>query len=354
MNLKKGLAQVSPDNLDDLWHLYNIIHKDDEVQARTTREKKLDEDYARPKRGKRVSVFLGVRVERVFWDKTLNRLRIHGIVCKAPEKLNVKGEHHTLNVTINKPVTIVKAKWSKHHIDRLHRASKAKEAPIIVVSIDDEEYCIAVLRQYGVDVKAEEKANLPGKLEVDKRVEATRRFFKSTLKSLRQVWTPLRSPIVVIGPGFMKNNFVKHANAEATEIARAVVDVKGVNSGGLAGIKEALRSGVFTKTLRRVQVAEETKIMEAVLERLGKGRSDVTYGVTNVEQACLIGAIERILLADTALREAADEERIALEKLMREVEQKGGQVNVISTEHEAGEKLLGLGGIAALLRYQIG
>ena len=152
----------------------------------------------------------------------------------------------------------------------------------------------------------------------------------------------------------MKNNFVKYANAEASDVAGAVIDVKGVNSGGLSGIQEALRSGVFTKALRYVQVAEETKIMEAVLERLGKERSDVTYGFTEVEKACLIGAVERLLLADTALREASDEERTALEKLMREVEQKGGQISVISTEHEAGTKLLGLGGIAALLRYQMG
>jgi protein pelota len=38
---------------------------------------------------------------------------------------------------------------------------------------------------------------------------------------------------------------------------------------------------------------------------------------------------------------------------MREVEAKGGKVVVVSAEHEAGEKLLALGGIAALLRYPV-
>lgn len=354
MNIKKGVVKVSPDSLDDLWHLYNIILKGDEVHARTTREKKVEERYARPKRGKRVPVFLGVKVEKVLWDKSLNRLRIHGIVCKAPEKINVKGEHHTLNVAMNRPITIVKSEWSKHQIDRLRRASRAKGAPLIVMSIDDEEFCVAVLRQYGVDVKVEEKTRLPGKLEAEKRTSAVRGFFKSALKSLEEVWIPLRSPIVIIGPGFMKNNFAKYINGEASDVAGAVIDVKGVNSGGLAGIQEALRSGVFTKALKHVRVAEETKVIEEVLERLGKGRSDVTYGFTEVEKASLFGAVEKLLLADTALREAPDEKRTALEKLMREVEQKGGQITVISTEHEAGAKLLGLGGIAALLRFQMG
>jgi len=33
------------------------------------------------------------------------------------------------------------------------------------------------------------------------------------------------------------------------------------------------------------------------------------------------------------------------------VERKGGGIIVISTEHEAGTKLLALGGVAALLRF---
>ncbi|MCK4434887.1 hypothetical protein KAU92_05300, partial [Candidatus Bathyarchaeota archaeon] len=42
-----------------------------------------------------------------------------------------------------------------------------------------------------------------------------------------------------------------------------------------------------------------------------------------------------------------------LEELMNVVEQKGGKIMIVSTEHEAGEKLTALGGIAALLRYSI-
>ena len=72
-----------------------------------------------------------------------------------------------------------------------------------------------------------------------------------------------------------------------------------------------------------------------------------------VEKASTFGAVERLLLADVTLREASDEERIALERLMREVEQKGGEVTIISAEHEAGAKLLSLGSIAALLRFPL-
>jgi protein pelota len=351
--LKKGIIKVVPERLDDFWHLYNVIAKGDEVHARTTREKKVEEHYARPKKGRRVSVFLGVRVQKVLWDQTLNRLRVHGIVCEAPDKLDVTGSHHSINVVLNKPITIVKTRWPKHQLDRLKRASETKVTPLIVTSIDDEEYCVALLRQYGIDVKAEEKTRLPGKLEAEKRTKATREFFKKALKALKDVWTRLHNPIVIIGPGFVKNGFAKYINSETTDVARAIIDVKGVNSGGLAGIQEALRSGVFTKALKHVRIAEEAGVMEEVLTRLGKGRLDVTYGFGEVEKAGTFGAIERLLLADVTLRAASDEERIALEGLMRTVEERGGAITVISTEHEAGAKLLSLGGIAALLRFPL-
>ncbi|MBE0512232.1 mRNA surveillance protein pelota [Candidatus Bathyarchaeota archaeon] len=354
MNLKKGVAKVLPESLDDLWHLYNIILEKDEVHARTTREVKVEDQYARPKRGKRVPVLLGVKVEKMFWDKILNRLRIHGIVCEAPEKINIKGSHHTIDVTVNKPITIVKTEWSKHQVDRLKRASRVTAAPLIIMSIDDEEYCVAVLRQYGVDVKAEEKTRLPGKLEAEKRTGAMREFFKMALKFLREAWISLRSPIVIIGPGFVKNDFFKYVKREALDAADAVIDVKGVNSAGVAGIHEALRSGVFTKALKHVRIAEETKVMEEVLARLGKGRGDITYGFIEVEKASAYGAVEKLLVADTTLRETPDEKRKALEKIMKEVEEKGGQIMVISTEHEAGTELLSLGGVAALLRFPLG
>ena len=354
MNLKKGIAKVLPESLDDLWHLYNVILEKDEVHARTTREVKVEDQYARPKRGKRVPVLLGVKVEKMFWDKILNRLRIHGIVCEAPEKISIKGSHHTIDVTVNKPITIVKTEWLKHQIDRLKRASRVTAAPLIIMSIDDEEYCVAVLRQYGVDVKAEEKTRLPGKLEAEKRTGAMREFFKMALKFLREAWTSLRSPIVIIGPGFVKNDFAKYVKREALDIADAVIDVKGVNSAGVAGIHEALRSGVFTKALKHVRIAEETKVIEEVLARLGKGRGDITYGFAEVEKASAYGAVEKLLVADATLRETPDEKRKALEKIMKEVEEKGGQIMVISTEHEAGTELLSLGGVAALLRFPLG
>ena len=350
MNLKKGFVKVVPETFDDLWHLYNIIYKGDEVYAYTSREIKQDEKYSRGKRGERVSVFMGVKVEKVSWDKLLGRLRVHGIICHAPEIIPT-GAHHTLSIALNSPVTIVKEEWASHQLERLETARKTSEKPVIIVAIDDEGFVIATTTQYGVEVKVEERTRLPGKLEAERRSAAVIEFFQNALSNLRQVWSEARNPIAIIGVGFIKNDFVKFLEKEAPEIAKSVADVKSVNNSGVAGIYEAIRSGVLTKTMKHLRVIEETEVVEEILKRLGKGEGTVVYGLDDVRKVSEYGAIDRLVLADTVLRGAEDEERLLLERLMKDVEQNGGRVMVVSTEHEAGAKLVALGGIAALLRF---
>ena len=351
-NLQKGFVKVVPETIDDLWHLYNVIYENDEVYAFTKREIKPNEKYARPGRGERVSVFLGVRVETVSWDKLLGRLRVHGIICQAPESVPT-GAHHTISISLNTAATIVKKEWAKHQLERLTRASRTSEKPVIVLSIDDEGYAIATTAQYGINEKIEERMKLPGKLEAEKRTAAIREYFTEAMNSLRTVWVPAHSPIVIIGVGYVKNDFAKFLENEAGEIAISILDVKGVNNGGVAGINEALRSGILLKAMKRLRIGEEAEIMEDVLKRLGKGEATVTYGLEHVEKAAKLGAIETLVLADSMLRGSSDEQRLRLEEIMREVEKKGGSVVVLSTEHEAGAKLISLGGVASTLRFPV-
>jgi len=350
-SLHQGFVKVVPSSDDDLWHLYNVIYRGDEVYAYSSRAIKSDTEYSRPKSGERVSAFMGVAVESVAWDKFLGKLRVHGLIIHAPDIIPT-GAHHTLNIALNQPVTIVKKQWPKHLLDRLRRASKT-EKPMTILAIDDEGFALAETRQYGVDIKVEERMKLPGKHEAGKRSAATKEYFKRVVNSLNQLWAPRHSPIVIMGVGFVKNDFAKFLSDEAGDIAKSVVDVKSVNNGGVSGIYEALRSGVLLKAAKQMRIVDETTVMEEIMKRLGKGEGTITYGLEGVENAVQMGAVETLVLADTMLREAGEEQRLHLEKLMREVEQRRGNITVVSTEHEAGAKLLALSGIAALLRFPV-
>jgi len=83
-DLHQGFVKVVPDSPDDLWHLYNVIYKGDEVYAMSSRAIKSDTETSRPKSAERVSAFMGVKVESVGWDKFLGKLRVHGLICTLP------------------------------------------------------------------------------------------------------------------------------------------------------------------------------------------------------------------------------------------------------------------------------
>lgn len=350
-NLRQGFVKVVPNSQDDLWHLYNTVYIGDEVYAYSSRAIKSDKEYSRPQSAERVSAFMGVKVESVSWDKFLGRLRVHGCICLAPDPIP-PGAHHTISISLNQPVTIVKKEWPKHLLERLKRAGEA-EKPILILAIDDEGFAIAETKQYGVEIKVEERFKLPGKLEAEKRTVATKQYFNRVLGSLNQLWALQHSPIVIVGVGFVKKDFVQFLGEESGEIHRSVVDVKSVNNGGTAGIYEALRSGVLLKAASHLRVVEESEIMEEVLKRLGTGESRVVYGFVDVENAVNLGAVEKLVVTDSLLRDSEDDQRLRLETLMREVERKNGSIVVVSTEHEAGAKLTALGCIAALLRFAL-
>jgi protein pelota len=350
-NLRQGFVKVVPDSQDDLWHLYNVIYKGDEVYAYSSRAIKSDTEASRPKSGERVSAFMGVKVESVAWDKFLGKLRVHGIIIHAPDIIPT-GAHHTISVSLNQPVTIVKQTWQKHALDRLQRASET-EKPLLIVSIDDEGYAIAETKQYGMEMKFEERIKLPGKHEAEKRQGATNDYYKRVVNSLNQLWSQTHYSVIIIGAGFVKNDFATYFRENASEMAKSIVDIKSVNNGGVAGIHEALHSGVLLKATHQMRVVEENEVMEEAMKRLGKGEGTVTYGLQDVQNASNMGAIEKLIIADTGLRDSEDEQRLQIEKIMLDVEHRNGAVIVISTEHEAGAKLLSLGGIAALLRFPI-
>ncbi len=350
-NLHQGYVKVVPDSSDDLWHLYNVVYKGDEVYAMSSRAIKSDTETSRPKSAERVSAFMGVKVESVSWDKFLGKLRVHGLICHAPD-IFPTGAHHTLAIALNQPMTIVKKEWPKHLLDRLTKASETEKS-LLILSIDDEGFAIAETKQYGYETRVEQRMRLPGKQDAERRDEAEKGYFRLALNSLNNLWVQNHNPIVIIGAGFVKNDFAGYLNSESKEMSKAVIDVKSVNNGGTAGIDEALRSGVLLKAAHQLRIVEETETMEEVMKRLGKSEGTVTYGFDAVENAVMVGAVEKLVVADILLREADEAQRLKLENLMHQVEKRNAPITVVSTEHEAGAKLLSLGGIVALLRYPL-
>ena len=76
-DLKHGEIKLVPENLDDIWHLYNIIDENDLVRAVTFRTDEQKDDKIRSKKSEKKRMKLGIRVSEVKFHEFSDRLRIH-------------------------------------------------------------------------------------------------------------------------------------------------------------------------------------------------------------------------------------------------------------------------------------
>ncbi|HID18985.1 TPA: mRNA surveillance protein pelota [Candidatus Bathyarchaeota archaeon] len=348
LDLKHGSVKLLVENPDDLWHLYNVISPGDLVYARTSRELKGRGEATRPGQSRRVSMTLGVRVKGVEFGG--RGLRILGVVIEGPERYDgILGSHHTLNIPVNSVLRLVKEEWPEYQVKRLRRASEISGKPVVIVALDDEEACIALVGSFRMDVRFEHGVRLPGKRKPERRGEALKKYFSELLQALQEVLREVKAPVAVVGPGFIKEEFSKYAAEKLKEVSLQTFTV---SSGGLSGVREAVRSGILLRFARESRLLEESKLVEEFLAELASDRGLATYGLEAVEKAARYGAVKRLLVVDRLLREAEVKERRKIEEVIKLVENKGGKITILAGGHEGGEKIMGFGGITAILRFK--
>jgi protein pelota len=347
-DLKRGVVKLSVETLRDLWTLYNVVEEGDLIQSKTTREIKAN-GVGRPS-SRRVPITVWLRVKRVYFDRELNRLRVLGTIEEGPEEYSLKGQHHTLSVEPPIKLKIKKQAWYRYQLDGLKRAIEA-EKPLLVISMDGDETCLAVLREFKVDVKSRIPSNIPGKGMVEEREETVKKYFMEVTKSAKGIVDKLGVQVIVIGPGFTKDNYTRYLKEKHPQLAERVIAVKSTSLGGVAGVFESLRSGVLQQVSNKIRLSEESTLVEKVLWKLGRGDEDVSYGLMEVYEDASAGSIDTLLVSLELLKKSGEEDRRRVEDMIRTVEEKRGKVFIINPDHEAGVKLKSLGGVAAILRY---
>ncbi|HIQ32394.1 MAG TPA: mRNA surveillance protein pelota [Methanothermococcus okinawensis] len=339
---EKDILKVIPENLDDLWHLYNIIEKDNIVWAMTERRVEDRGDKLRADRGTKKKVYLGLKVEKVLFHEDTNRLRVSGRIVEGPEDVPL-GAYHTIDIEPLTEVSIRK-EWKRWDLDRLKSAEEsAKKPKIVVVIMDDSECNIYLIREYGIKELAHIKSNISKKLD-SKRLEQERHNY---YREIVEVLKPYEGKILVAGPGFGKSNFQKYLAEKHKDIYKRAV-FESINHTGRLGLNEVLKSGMVDRIYGQARLSEETQLVEKLLGEISKGDLAV-YGLEEVKKAINYSAVDTLLITDEFLRK----NREIVEKLINSVESIGGKSVIISTEHDAGKQLKALGGIGAILRFPI-
>ncbi|MCD6387457.1 MAG: mRNA surveillance protein pelota [Methanophagales archaeon] len=345
---KRGEVTLIPETLDDLWHLKHLIGRDDIITALTYRKIERDTGKVRPERAEKKPVNLSIRVESVEFQKFSRRLRIKGVIEAGLE--NEKGSHHTINVGTQTKISILKECWKSHHLRRLFESRKM-HTPAVLLTIEEGEAVAGILREYGVDEIFAVRGS-SGKI-AGRGEEARREFFGEILRQLKNALSDDAKAVIVAGPGFVKDEFFAFLRERAPEIAR-IATKENTASIGTSGFLELLRRGAVERVLRAERLATEARMFEKLLEEISKDSGKAAYGFDEVERCVQFGAVQTLLVSDNMLTAEEDEAvREKVERIMREVEQMGGEVLILSTEFEPGKRLKRLGGVAALLRFKV-
>ncbi|EEB73003.1 mRNA surveillance protein pelota [Thermococcus sp. AM4] len=348
---KEGIVKVKAETLDDLWHLYHVIDPGDIVYAKTLRKQAQRADALRAEKVEVIPVYLGVKAEKINFHKFANQVRVTGPIVYASREDVPLGKYHTITIEEGTVVTIQKPRWKEHHIERLKEAIEAsKRAKVMIVVIDEGEADIALVREYGVEMVASIRRNLGGKRYNTDRESEEKRFFHDLAKTMAELMEREKiEKAIVAGPGFVKEDFHKFLRENYPELAKKVV-IEDTSVTGRTGIYEVIKRGTVDRVYHENRVAKEVQLVEKVLENIARNNGLATYGLREVEEAVNYGAVETLLVLDELLK---GDLREKVEELMDAVRYSRGEVVIVSSEHEGGEKLKALGGLAALLRFRV-
>jgi len=346
-NTKDGIIELVPETLDDLWHLSHIIEVGDNASSKTTRRiQDTSGDKLRSDRGIKKTFYLGLDIENISFHLFTGKLRLTGVITRGPEDLIPLGSHHTLEVKLNTPITIKKERWPKWAIKRINQAIDAsKKLSAIIVVLEDDTATLGLMRQFGIEYYGPIKGNVSGKRIVDKnRQKNIIQFYEKVIESINK-FDSIQN-IVIAGPGFVKNDFYDYLKENHKDLAKISI-IEPTGSGGRNGISEVLKKGTVEKLTSENRVALEMGAIDNLLSQIGRNSSKIVYGVKETKNAINLGAVSQLLILDTKV--ASEDMGDAMDM----VENMKGDVMVISSEHEGGKQLESLGGMAAILRYEI-
>ena len=334
-----GEIKVQVETLDDLWHLYNIIVPGDVIISVTYRRDESKTDKLRAERGEKKRMVLGIRAENIEFQESENRLRVHGIIAEGPQDV---GSYHTLNLGEADVLTIRKEHWEAAVLDRVRRAVEDSKKPkILFVALENDEAVIAIARQFGIQEIARIYAPSSGKMYEQK---DGGNFYDDIVEKVKQSAEP-GVPLVILGPGFAKEALLNRGKEREPELFRGA-HIYHTGQAGMAGVHELMKAGLGTEVVQSSWAALETKLVEDVLTEIARN-GPVAYGPEEVQWAVSLGAVDTLIVLDSAVR------KNLYGPLMSSVENARGKVVVVSERFEAGVKLEALGGVAALLRFKL-
>ena len=350
-NQKKGEVTVKVDSLNDLWTLYNVICKNDTASARTYRRVVLKEGT----KGERKPMFLKLKVEKLSFHEFSNRLRIKGTILEGPEDFVSFGTYHTFNIEPNQKITIKKEKWLNNEIKRLKQVSKFESNFVMFfIAMETGLATLSVITNFSQKRVATVKQNIPGKrYEQSHRKQALTEFFNKVKTILEMNLKEQNLNLIIIcGPGNTRDQFIKYLKEKSNPPYISKIKSIHASSGTESAILEVLKSKEVGQIKKNIKILKEAEKIEEILTLFGTDADLIAIGFNEIGKVANQGAVKELFLVDILIRGVSKDQKLKIEEIITNVENSGGKVYFLNSEHSTGQRLIDLGSIVAILRYK--
>ncbi|KAK0663922.1 hypothetical protein QBC41DRAFT_328987 [Cercophora samala] len=366
-----GLIITEP---EDLWHANNLIAIGDIVYAPTLR-KVTTESLTGSTSTQKVRAELAVKVTDTSFDPRASELRVAGTIVNENEIAAV-GQYHTITLKHTDrdiKFTIWKSQgWDSVALSLLAEAisETANKDVVFAVVMQEGVANLCLITESRTLVKQRIEHTIPKKRSSRKETEGGMSDFYGKVLSaiLGAIDFNERSGIpkqlLLASPGFVAHNFRAYMKEYAERkgdkpLARLVKEAAVIHTstGHVHSLNEVLKSPEAQKTMRDSKFTQETSLMDNFYQKLRQDDGRAWYGVQPVAKAIREGAVGRgggVLMMNSAFFKSMDvAERQKYVALVDKVREDGGDVRLLSSDHESGQRLDALGGIAALLTYPL-
>ncbi|CAG8971774.1 hypothetical protein HYALB_00001883 [Hymenoscyphus albidus] len=348
------------------WHAYNLIAVGDTLRASAVR-KVTTESSTGSTNSKRIHTTISILTTSLSFDPQVSQLHVSGRVVEENTFVPM-GSYHTLDLELQRNFTLTKKDgWDSVALDMIRESIRVdKEGVVPAVVMQEGLANICLITEYQTVLKQRVEVAIPKKRsgragDHDKGLD---KFFATVLETLlRHVDITQPRPLLLASPGFVAAGFQKYIISEATRTGnKALLGNKSnflvvhSSSGHLHSLTEIMKSPAVLAKLKDTKYARESQYMDDFSAMLRKDDGRAWYGPSEVERAAEKGGLGPggVLLINNSLFRAQE---VGVRKrwvgLVDRVKGGGGEVRILSSDHESGKRLENLSGVAAILTFPL-
>ncbi|KAI9225320.1 MAG: pelota [Piptocephalis tieghemiana] len=357
-----GHIVLVPEETEDMWHVYNLIQRGDQLKGSTIRRVQ-SESSTGSTSSQRVHTTLTISVVAVDFDTHGGILRISGKTVAENPYVKM-GAYHTMELERGRSFTLTKASWDTIALERVEEACDVRKAADVAAIVLHEGLAnICLLTPSMTVVRQRIEVNIPRKRRGGETQQdnAMRKFYdQCTQALLHQVDLASTKAILIASPGFLREHLLSHIMSEAVKTGnRALLDARpkfllvSCASGHKHALEQILQDPAVASQLKDTKAAREQQLLDRFYREMNSDPDKAPYGWDHVQRAQEMGAISTLLMADSLFRSMDIATRRRYVQLVEEVRATGAEVAIFSTQHITGEQLSQMTGLAAITHFPV-